>query len=400
MTPRDLPPVAETDAAGLRVVVEQRVSPSATLLCRIDTGARDEAPWPAGITHLLEHALLASGELPERIAALGGQANGYTTREELQVFCRVPLAQVERALDLLAECVLAPLDPHETLIERAVVLEELQAVELEPGDVIHDLIYESALGGHPLAVPTAGTPDSVRAIEPAAVQRFRDERVHRGTVSLAVVSALDADAVRAAVERSRFADVPTGTWTQLAARVTPTRKLTVRRDLQSQYVHTALALVGFAEGDARAAAADVVAMLLDGALFVELRERLTVVYGLDCWHRTFRDTGLLRAVFAVAPHHAETALRAAVSTVEAALERAWPVEEIEHARGRCEAQLALDWDAPVDHAMQLARRGDPALRLAELAAVTPADVAAVCATLAARGVRCAVAGALGVAEAA
>ena len=73
------------------------------------TGSRSEKPGEGGAAHFIEHMLFkgtaqhSASELAERMDAIGGQVNAYTTREGTCYYARVLDEHLDHAGDLLAE---------------------------------------------------------------------------------------------------------------------------------------------------------------------------------------------------------------------------------------------------------------------------------------------------------
>jgi predicted Zn-dependent peptidase len=378
---------------GIRVAVQERQSPVATIVCCVTAGARHDVPRQSGITHLLEHVLLLDSprraSLPRAIEALGGEANGYTGKEEMILYCRVPADDVATALDLLASCICAELvAPGLVLQERAVVLEELRAAASDPASVIHDLVYESIFEEHGLASALGGWLGRVRLLDGAAVERHKARCVHAGTVAFVVTGGVETDAIVRVLEESAVSDMQRGAWNphEDPAPAVTSGTGVHRRRVASDYVYAALATPGFDYAHRLRPAADVLAMLVggcsDSVLYRGLRSERGLAYILDCWHRCYRDAGLFRTVFAVNPENAEEAIRTARMLVEGAFEREWTADELDNARRQTAAQLSFEWETPVEHAIRLARHafvaslGDwqPSAYADAVAAVEPDDV--------------------------
>ena len=132
----------------------------------IPAGSRDEPAPLVGTTHFIEHLLFKGSskytaeEIAQIFDTLGGELNASTSREYVVVYGRFLDDQLPVALDVMTDMLLTPtftdLDR-----EREVVLEEIAMVEDSPQDLIHDVLAEVVLDGHPLAHPILGTRESI-----------------------------------------------------------------------------------------------------------------------------------------------------------------------------------------------------------------------------------------------
>ncbi len=132
----------------------------------IPAGSRDEPGRLEGATHFLEHLLFKGSskytaeEIAQVFDTLGGELNASTSREYVVVYGRFLDDQLPTAMDVMADMLITPtfsdLDR-----EREVILEEIAMVEDSPQDLIHDVLAEVVLDGHPLAHPILGTAQTI-----------------------------------------------------------------------------------------------------------------------------------------------------------------------------------------------------------------------------------------------
>ena len=157
---------------GIRIVTEEMADlRSATVGFWFDVGSRDELPHEQGICHFIEHMMFkgthrrSAREIAERIDAIGGQLNAFTTKEQTCYYARVLDQHLPEALELLADMLL-----HSTFAsadvekEKEVILEEVRLYEDTPDELVHDLAAEAALGRHPAARSVLGTEETVRSL--------------------------------------------------------------------------------------------------------------------------------------------------------------------------------------------------------------------------------------------
>ena len=101
-------------ANGLRVVLsEDRLTPVAAVCLWYDVGSRHEVPGRTGLAHLFEHLMFqGSAQVKgnghfELVQGAGGSLNGTTSFERTNYFETMPAHQVELALWLEADRVVA-----------------------------------------------------------------------------------------------------------------------------------------------------------------------------------------------------------------------------------------------------------------------------------------------------
>ncbi len=162
-----------------------------TVICHMDTntpfvcvntlykvGARNESPDKTGFAHLFEHLMFGgSAHIPDfdrEVQDAGGDSNAYTTNDYTNYYITIPAPNIETALWLESDRMLALLfSQHALDIQKQVVIEEYKQRYLNApyGDVwlkLRPLAYKV----HPYRWPTIGI--SPEHIEKATLDDVKD----------------------------------------------------------------------------------------------------------------------------------------------------------------------------------------------------------------------------------
>ncbi len=202
---------------GLRVLVhEDHTTPLAAVNITYYVGSRDEQADKTGFAHLFEHLMFAGSknvpDFDDPLQRAGGENNAYTTNDYTTFYEIVPAENLEVALWLESDRMLALSISKKSLdVQRKVVVEEFKETCLnEPyGDCWHHL-SEMMYHVHPYRWPVIGlTPEH---IESATIDDVRSFYRNWYTPSNAVLSIAGnintADALLLA--EKWFADIPAG----------------------------------------------------------------------------------------------------------------------------------------------------------------------------------------------
>jgi predicted Zn-dependent peptidase len=134
-----------------------------------NVGSRDESESQNGISHFLEHMVFKGTkkrnvrEIAQSLESLGGYLNAFTTKEQTCFYARVLDANLQQAIDVLADLLLNATFRNEELEkERLVVIEELRNSEDDPEDIIHDYFEKALFPDHSLGFPIIGTEANLR----------------------------------------------------------------------------------------------------------------------------------------------------------------------------------------------------------------------------------------------
>jgi len=148
---------------GLRVLVhEDTTTPLVAVNITYDVGSRDEHAEKTGFAHLFEHLMFSGSknvaDFDEPLQMAGGENNAYTTNDHTTFYEMVPAENLETALWLESDRMLALSISKKSLeVQRKVVVEEFKETCLnEPyGDAWHHL-SELMYREHPYRWPVIG----------------------------------------------------------------------------------------------------------------------------------------------------------------------------------------------------------------------------------------------------
>ena len=163
-------------------------------------GAAHDGPGQAGASHLLEHLVFrGTGTRSRRQIALslesvGGSLNAYTSREHTGYEARVLARHLRRAVDVISDLVRDPrLAERDLDQEKAVVGEEIAAVEDTPDDLVFELHGERLWRGHPYGRSILGTRDSVASISRDDLAGLHRDRYVGANLVVAAAGAVEHD---------------------------------------------------------------------------------------------------------------------------------------------------------------------------------------------------------------
>ncbi|MBQ9201584.1 MAG: insulinase family protein [Bacteroidales bacterium] len=164
---------------GIRTV---RQSCSGEVCCcgfAIGAGTRDETDNEQGIAHFTEHMLFKgthrrnAWHILNRLGAVGGEINAYTTKEEIFLYAICLKKDYERALELMCDMLFHSSFPaSEIENEREVILDEINVYEDSPSELIYDDFERILYSPHPFGRNILGSADCLARMDTAAFQIF------------------------------------------------------------------------------------------------------------------------------------------------------------------------------------------------------------------------------------
>ncbi|MCB1531817.1 MAG: insulinase family protein [Alphaproteobacteria bacterium] len=168
---------------GLEIVVipSARV-PAITHMVWYKTGAADEPRGKSGIAHFLEHLMFKGsegfgpGDFSEKIRALGGNDNAFTSQDYTAYFESIASEHLETVMTMEAGR-MRGLNPlmEEVLSERDVILEERrQRTDNDPGAKLSEQLDAATFVNHPYGTPVIGWAHEMASLSWADAKNFYD----------------------------------------------------------------------------------------------------------------------------------------------------------------------------------------------------------------------------------
>lgn len=187
-----------TSPQGLRYAVRRSGRAVAYCALSIGCGTRDEAGYPAGIAHFVEHTMFrgtfrkSAAVINGYLDKLGGELNAYTTKEEIVLHATVLKEDWKKAAGLLFELATEATFPeNEIETERGVVLDEIISYKDNPAEDVYDRFETLLFEGSPLSTPILGTAASVKKIKAEMLRKFVKEKFIPEKMVLSVVADIE-----------------------------------------------------------------------------------------------------------------------------------------------------------------------------------------------------------------
>lgn len=193
---------------GLRVVIEQMPnvkSAAAGILSR--TGARDETPELAGVSHFLEHMCFKGTkkrdwhEISVAFDEMGSSYNAYTSEDRTFYYGWVPTDSIDAQIELLADMMRPALGEEEFATEKNVILEEIAMAKDSLDHLAFDFLLERVYEGHPMSWPILGYDKTVQALQRDQLHAYFEKRYSADNMMLVAAGNVDPQRIIDAAER-------------------------------------------------------------------------------------------------------------------------------------------------------------------------------------------------------
>jgi predicted Zn-dependent peptidase len=346
--------------SGLRVVTQSMPGArSASVAILVPVGSRHEDEAHAGLSHLLEHLVFKGtraypdpGALSQVVEGVGGSVNASTDRELTVYSSKVPAERLDVALHAVSELALHPmLRARDLSAEKPVIVDEIRMYVDSPSDHVFTLFDELLYGRHPLGREIAGTIGSVRRATHRGVVEHWRAAYRPARLVLAVAGAVDHNEVLRTAASWHAAGppedgVPARRPPVAAAAPKPAPRGTLRvSHRRLSQGNLCLGMPGVARDDPDRWALDLLGAILgDGMgsrLFLELRERRSLVYDVSTFSATYADAGTFGVHAGFDPEDGERVVAAVLEQLDRISTDPVAPDELERARAYTRGRLEL-----------------------------------------------------------
>jgi predicted Zn-dependent peptidase len=303
---------------GVRIISEEiPQSSSASIGIWIDVGSRDEDNNYQGCSHFLEHLLFKgttnrnAKEISTIIEQRGGYLNAFTDRDMTCFQVKVLGSDILIALDVLSDIVQNPLLKQEDIDkERTVILSEIDSRDDDPGDLIHDLYFETSWGESNAAHPILGEKEVLKTLNNTAIRLFYEKHYTPLKMIVTAAGEINHKELVSIVKEKLSYNKPSQTESRKTPIYRPTRRHIPRLTNQAQ---VALTTKGVSYNDSSRDALNLINSYLgvgaSSKLFQEVREKHGLVYSIFCTSYSLGDTGIFAILAGTQDRYVEKVLK-------------------------------------------------------------------------------------------
>ncbi len=355
------PYTLHTLSNGLRIVIERMPDVrSAAAGFMVKTGARDETPELAGVSHFLEHMMFKGTrkrtwrEITVDFDRMGSSYNAFTSEDRTTYYGWVRKADIGRQMELLADIVRSTLPEEEFKTEKNVILEEIAMSKDNLEHVAFDFLQERVFAGHPLAWPILGYEHTVGNLTRDQMWDYFRRRYAPDNMLLAVAGDVEP------AEMIDIAEKLCGSWQPAGSQ--PTRvaprirggvdSLAIDRFKQQIVV---LTFPSVAASDPRAETASAAATILggDNSRFFWNIVQKGLAPRAGSHHLEYTDTGLMLLFGACEPDRVEPLVEAIRAEAKRICREPVARHEVDRVKNKRRTSLAVEGEAPYYRLTQL-----------------------------------------------
>src|SRR5947209_4651911 len=295
---------------------------SITFGFQLDAAVINEPEEKQGLAHLFEYMIFQGTRLKdaralnEAFESLGARKGASTGLETAQVWAQIVNTKFDATLELINELPLTSTFPKDELEQmRSIILQEIRRRDDEPMSRIFDLVRADFYRGTALGRLVLGTTESVNSLQRQDLRDFWKARYQPNNTLFSIAGKFDWDHV---VEQMQALF---GNWSGTAAPSPeqvphPTSSVSLEHQ-EGKQEHLALMFPfpNYTDPDYYAAqvASEVLGGNMASRLFVEVREKRGLVYGISAALASNKHIGATRIYAGTTPEQGRECLQVIVN---------------------------------------------------------------------------------------
>ena len=199
-----------TLANGLTVFVKpDHRAPTAAHMLWVRVGSMDEVDGTTGVAHALEHmmfkgtATLKPGEFSRRVAALGGQENAFTGKDNTGYYQQIPVNKLEDVMRLESDRFAHNQWADDEFKREIEVVKEERRMRIEesPRAMLQEQASAITFIASPYRRPVVGWMSDLDAMTPADARNFYQQWYVPANAALVVAGDVEPEQVRKLAEK-------------------------------------------------------------------------------------------------------------------------------------------------------------------------------------------------------
>lgn len=339
---------------GLRIVlcrIPGMKSVTSTILFGV--GSRYETKQIGGISHFLEHMMFkgttrrpSTLDIARELDGVGADYNASTGKEITSYYIKLANKHIDRALDIQHDMLQNSIfSPHEISREKNVVIEEINMYEDKPNITVEEILEQKMFGSVPLGWNIAGTKGSVRAINRDKVRKYFNAHYNPNNMVIGVVGGFDRNHVLGSLKKY-FQSIPRKSVPspKKAGKIKPGPRFTLKYK-KTEQAHLCFGFEAFPYNHKDLPILSVLNTVfganMSSRLFISIRERQGLAYGVRSDITKYSDCGLLTIYAGVDTSRLSEAIKGIIDEIELFKQKGVTTEELQNAKEFIKGKVAL-----------------------------------------------------------
>lgn len=379
----------DTLSCGLRII--SAPSKSNVVYCGIavNAGTRDELPEENGLAHFCEHMSFkgtqrrSSRQVINQMECVGGDLNAYTGKEETIYYAAILKEHFPRAVELLADIVLASTYKQSEMDKEVeVIIDEIESYNDSPSELIYDEFENLIFQGCALGKNILGEAERLRQYKSADMQRFVarnyrlqnmafflygniDPKTIKRELEKAIKRAIDSrdkdsERYRQIVNPASETEMSVAIQNSKATALPPYTPVEITRKKDTHQAHVLIGCRSYSARNPKHIALYLLNNMLGGPgmssrLNLSLREKNGLVYTVESSMTAYTDTGVWCIYFGCDEHDINRCRRLVAKELNRLIEKPVSEKQLAAAKRQIKGQIGISYDNSESVALALGK---------------------------------------------
>lgn len=350
---------------GLHILTQERSDiETVSLGIWVKTGSAYETQEINGISHFIEHMVFKGTkkrnalQISEDIENVGGQTNAYTSREFTAFYAKMLKTDIELAVDVIADFIVAPtFDKGEMVKEKEVVVQEIKQSIDTPDDAVFDYFQEAAFKDIPIGRTILGTPENVRGFNADMLRNYMKTHYAADDIIVVAVGNLNHDLFVKMVEQ-RLEFVQPHASFEISPQTYTGGVCIQKRDIEQ--VHVLIGFKGIEYKNPMYYPVSVFSTVFGGGmssrLFQEIREKRGLVYTVYSFTNSHTGGGLFGIYAGTTDNELNTLIPVVADEIKKVCHEYVTPQELDRAKAQLKASMLMALESSSSTAEVMARQ--------------------------------------------
>jgi predicted Zn-dependent peptidase len=291
---------------------------------------------------------MSAKDIAIEVDLIGGELNGFTSREFTYFYARFLDEYIEKAWTLLSDILTNPkFGDKEIEVEKNVVLEEIKSFEDSPTEQASYLLLQSLFEPHPLSYSIMGTQDNIKRFTRDTILNFRNQYYKSSNLIIGASGNIEHTSLVELVKTLKFSEGKVEKKDIEFPPLMRTSKTMSRKDISQVHVAIGTRTIGYR--DPTRYAWLILNTLLGGSmssrLFQRLREEEGLVYEIHSSLELFSDVGIFSIYFVTDPKNVELGIKCVWEELEKLRKKGLEPGELERTKSHLKGTLLLSLES-------------------------------------------------------
>jgi predicted Zn-dependent peptidase len=321
----------------------------------INAGSANETASEHGIAHFIEHMLFKGTAHRKayhilcRLEEVGGELNGYTTKEDTAVHASFLNADYERAIELMSDITFHSEFPAREIVkEKEVIIEEINSYKDNPAELIFDEFEEIIFRDQPIGRNILGSPATVRKFSQNKIRSFIRNNYFTDRMVLCSVGNIDEAKIKKLFIKY-FSGIPPRLSGKNTIKKWDYKPVTVERKMETWQCHCIIGNVAYNHADKKRFSMTLLNNILGGPglnsrLNMSLREKKGFAYNIESNYNPYQYTGVFSIYFGTDNQNLERSISATLKELEGLKTKKLGTVQLSKAKNQMKGYLARGFE--------------------------------------------------------